>query len=67
MGGTTLIFFDFSELLIRLELTGADAPVGLYLHSSQTLLWQRRALEVASYAYLKFKTRNLTIRLNPSL
>ena len=27
-----------AELLIRLELTGADAPVGLYLQSSQTLL-----------------------------
>ena len=26
------------ELLIRLELTDADAPVGLYLQSSQTLL-----------------------------
>ena len=27
-----------AELLIRLELTGAHAPVGLYLQSSQTLL-----------------------------
>lgn len=26
--------FSFFELLMRIELTDADAPVGLYLHSS---------------------------------
>ena len=29
---------SYSELVIRLELTDAHAPVGLYLQSSQTLL-----------------------------
>ena len=40
---------DFSELLIRLELTDADAPVGLYLHSSPNPSFVKGgALEVAS-------------------
>ena len=46
--------FDFSELLIRLELTDADAPVGLYLHSSQTLF------EGLRYIYIPPQTPPLT-------
>ena len=41
--------FDFSELLIRLELTDADAPVGLYSHSSPNPSFVKGgALEVVS-------------------
>ena len=56
----------YAELLIRLELTDADAPVGLYLHSTPNPSFVKGgALEVVSTTLNKMQNEGFNHKAKP--